>query len=148
MITTTLGQLANAQEAFDRLIALKLSVKAAYHLKKLLVLVRAELQHFQELRTYLIKELGAEREPTEAEKSRARSAEPVWEVLPENMLAFHAKVIELGNTEATITWGPFDLAWLGTNEVTAADLDVLGPLVCWTQEDGAGSKPGGEGGKV
>jgi hypothetical protein len=138
MITTTLGQLVMAQQAFDRLLALKLSVKAAYHLKKLFALVRTEVQHFDEVRTDLIKELGTKREQTVAERVTARSDDPIWEVLPTQPQAFrefHARMADLGTTPVTLAWGPFDLAWLGDHDITAADLDALGPLVCWAETE-------------
>jgi hypothetical protein len=115
MITTTLGQLVMAQEAFDRLLALKLPIKAAYHLKKLLALVRPELQHFNELRNDLIKELDCEGKPAPA--------------------AFQVRIAELAAMNVTLPWGPFDLAWLGDHDITAADLDALGPLVCLAETE-------------
>jgi hypothetical protein len=132
-ITTTLGQLATSKDAFERLIAMKLAIKAAYHVKKLLAVVRPELEHFHELRNDLIKELGRERPPTDVERALAGAA-PIWDVLPEHLLTFHARIMELSSAEVTLPVGPVDLAWLGDQDITAADLDALGPLVCWQDE--------------
>lgn len=123
-IQTTLGALVQAEPALAPICALKLSARSAYHLKKLAQLVAIETTHFHTERNALIKELGTARpdggfgiEPTIAFEENPQFA------------AFLRRVTELAAVEVTIPWGPLDLAMLGDEKVSAAELAALGPLL-------------------
>lgn len=123
-IRTTLGGLVQAEGALQRLTALRLPVKAAYHLSKLFGLVRAELKTFHEQRLVIVKELGTQTRDTVGDEQ--------WQVSPEHMPAFTTRVGELVAIEVTLPWGPLDLTPLTTIEISADDLWALGPLVTLT----------------
>jgi len=117
-IITTLGALVQAEPALGPICALKLSAKAAYHLKKLAQLVAQETKHFHEERDALIKQLGNPREGGG------------FEIAPDTdaFKAFVVQVNELAAIDVTIPWSPITLAMLGDATVSAADLQMLGPL--------------------
>ena len=120
-IETTLGHLLHAVEALRRLSELRLPVKTAYHLSKLLGLVLAETNHFE-----------AERLKWVAEFSEPGAPPNQRRVTEANMAAFQARMQELVDLPVTIPWQPIDLAALGAAEVTGADLLALGPLATMT----------------
>jgi len=117
-IHTTLGALVQAEPALGSICQLKLTAKAAYHLKKLAQLVAIETKHFQTERDAYIKELGTAR------------ADGGFELKPDSdqMPAFVAKVTELLAVPVEIAWGPITLALLGEEKVSAQELAALGPL--------------------
>lgn len=117
-IQTTLGALVQAEPALAPICALKLSAKAAYHVKKLAALVAIETAHFHTERNALITEIGILR------------ADGVSEIQPDSpaFQAFVTRVTELAAVDVTIPWGPITLAMLGDEKVSAAELTALGPL--------------------
>ena len=125
---TTLGQLLAAEPALARLADLRIPVKPAYHLAKLLKLVRVEIQQFHEQRHAVVRELGVEREPTGAERAQ-HGPGAVMEVAPGNLPEFRRRLDELSAIEVTLPWTPIDIASLGAVDISAGDLDALGPLV-------------------
>ena len=134
-IQTTLGQLVAAADdtpdqvsALTRLATQRLPVKHAYDVKKIRQLVRPELQHWHDEREAFIKELGAEREPTAAERIRF-GAGKVMAVKPEHEPAFQQRMAELAALAVSIAWQPIDLSTAGSVAISAHDLEVLGPLV-------------------
>lgn len=124
-IHTSLGTLAQAEAALQRLAAQRLPVKAAYHLAKLCTLVRTELKVFEEQRLAIVKELGV--------AGPAALGQESWQVAPDRMPDFTARITELVAIPVTIAWGPFDLSPLAI-DITAEDLLALGPLVTLTTE--------------
>ncbi len=135
-IETTLGALIEAEPALRRLLAKPLPARVAYHLAKLGRMVREEVRHFEEQNQALIKELGAEREPTEAEKARNVPG-PITEVKKENLPAFFERRAELLAVEVTLAWGPIALADLGAMEIAGEDLEALDVLIV----DAAAAEP-------
>ncbi len=129
-IETTLGALVTAEAALARLAGRQLPIKTAYHVAKLVRLVRAETEHYHAQRTAFIKELGASRDPTPAEK--AAGSTEVFEVKSENVQDFQKRMTELDALAVTIAWGPIDLATLGAIEIVAFDLVQLEPLLTGT----------------
>lgn len=129
VIATTIGALVNAQPALEKLIALPLGAKVRYHAVKLWKKVHDDVQaHFFEPRNEAIKELGAERDPTGAERA-ARGPDKIIELKPENMGTFQARVKELVDVPVVIEWGPLTHAMLEPYEAfTGADMLALGPL--------------------
>ena len=143
MITTTLAELLDAETALAALEQLQLPVKTAYHVAKLTRLVTVETKLFKERRDALIKDLGAERETTDAE--RAGGAGPTTtQVTPKNWDTYIARVNELGAIAVEIAWrpltltelegattgsGPMDNRTQVPTQVRAADLRRLGPLL-------------------
>lgn len=126
MITLSLGALVNAEPALSRLGTQRLPAKTAYQVAKLIRKVADDTKHFQGQRNALIKELGADRPATDAEKATG-SGETVTEVTVENRPAFFARLQELADVSVDLDATPVDLATLG--EISPADLIALGPLV-------------------
>jgi len=129
-IETTIGALADAEPALERVAAQKLDAKARYHVVKLARLVKAEVQtHFHEPRQEAFKEFGTEREPTEAERAKQQGPQKVLEVIGDKLVPFRARVKDLCDVPSTIPWGPITAAMVeGCAEITALDLLALGPL--------------------
>lgn len=116
-IALTLGDLVQAEEALQRLIEVKLPAKQAYHVAKLVRLVKAETQHYHSQREDAIRELGVAT-PDHPDEIR---------VLPDRMPEFLKRLNELYVVETRIDWQPLAIADMP--EMTAADLLRLGPLV-------------------
>jgi hypothetical protein len=113
----TLGELVQAEDALQRLIEVKLPAKQAYHVAKLVRLVKAETQHYHSQREEAIRELGVS-SPEHPDEIR---------VPPDKMPEFVKRLNELYSVETKIDWTPLALADLP--DITAADLLRLGPLV-------------------
>jgi hypothetical protein len=103
MKTTTLGALVMAEPALQRLTALALPYKIAYGLKRVREEVRRELQYYQEERAKLIRELGADRDPTAAETAAGVQG-PVTEVTKENTAAFLTRMTDLIGVDVTLSY--------------------------------------------
>ena len=128
MITTTLAVLLDAEPALAVLEQLLLPAKTAYHIAKLTRLVTVETQIFKTRREALIRELGAERPTTDAE--RAQGAGPTTtQVTPANWDVYVAKANELAEVEVEIAWRPLTVAQLDGATVRPSDLRHLGPLL-------------------
>ena len=128
MIPTTLGLLVQAEPALGRLLEQRVPMRTAYHLSKFAKLVRAETLVYHEQRDALIRELGAPREPTDAERAKGIQG-PVTEVTPANLPAFLAKVQELAAVPVTLEWTRLNLSTLDGIQVSGADLLALEPLL-------------------
>jgi hypothetical protein len=115
-IPVTLGELVQAEEALQRLAEVKLPAKQAYHVAKLVRLIKAETQHYHAQREEAIRELG----DATADGSEIR-------VPPDKMPEFMKRLNELFTVETRIDWTPLSVADLP--EITAADLLRLGPFV-------------------
>lgn len=115
-IALTLGELVQAEEALERLIEVKLPAKQAYHVAKLVRLVKAETQHYHSQREESIRELG----DAVPDGSEIR-------VSPDKMPEFLKRLNELHAVETRIDWTPLHLQDLP--DITPADLLRLGPLV-------------------
>lgn len=116
MIATTLGVLANAEPALKRLSEIRLNVKVAYALGKMIRAVAAETPHYHTERDKLVRELG----------------NPMGDqvmVMPEHMGEFVRRVTELGELPVELAIEPFSLTTLGDIEMSGGDMCVLLPLM-------------------
>jgi len=117
ILTLTLGELVEAEDALTRLLEVKLSPQLAYSVATVMRTVKAETQHYHRQREVLIKELG-EPVPNTPDMIRVRDA-----AVPE-FLRRHAELIAV---EATITVRPLQLETLP--DITGADILKLGALL-------------------
>jgi hypothetical protein len=108
--------LVQAEEALQRLSEIKLPAKQAYHVAKLVRLIKAETQHYHSQREEAIRELGT----ATADGQEIR-------VGPDKMPEFMKRLNELFTVETRIDWTPLQLGDLP--DITPADLLRLGPLV-------------------
>lgn len=127
MITTTLGALAVAEDALGRLRARRLDPVVAYRVALLLEQVGQRLGHYHTIHTELVKEFGAERAATREEQDRFGPT--VTEVLPAKVGDFRLRIRELHAEPVEIDLSPLDIATLGSEPMTAAEMDVLRPLL-------------------
>ncbi len=128
-MTTTIGACVDAEQALIDLAAVKFPVKTAYRIAKLLRLVKVEAEHYNELRTALVKELGDEREPTAAELERGMVG-PVTQVRPSDWSVFVTREAEIRALPVEIGWSPLTMADLDTMEPIAGSvLFALGPFL-------------------
>ena len=132
-IKVKLGELVSAEPALNRLMALQLPIKAAYNLAKLTAAVRTETKIFYEQRGALIKKLGEERDPTEAEVAKGGHSK-VFEVTPDNMEEYSSKISELVDIEVTIDRDLFAIDSLGDVGVSGEDIIAIYPLISETQD--------------
>jgi len=135
-IDTTIGALAEAEAALQRLAAARMPIVAAYRLSRISKAVTEELRGFQEARERLVRAHGTERAPTAAE--RAAGAGPtVIEVIPGSpgWLAFLEEARALAAEPVSLATRPFDLASVPTLEISPADLVALGSLVITPAEE-------------
>lgn len=120
-----LSTLINSEGSLKKLLAVKLPVKIAYKLSKIVNLIQPELTIFQEQRDKLIKELG-----TEKDKDSGN-----FQVTPENMPKFIEEIGKLTDIEVNLEFGagkavePIKLADLGDIELEAQDLVALDWLI-------------------
>lgn len=126
-IQLTVHECTLAEMALHRLSEIPLKAKTAYHIAKLLKLVKAEVKLYTQARNKYIMEIGTKRDPTDQEKA-AGAVLPVTEVMPENREAFGQKDEEMLLVEVSLDYAPLALADL-PQDMTAADLFSLGPLV-------------------
>src|SRR5215472_1121850 len=96
-IKVTVGELVDVEMsgALNRLSALRLAVKPAYHVHKLVSLVRSELKTYEARRLKLVEEHGTKRDATPMERQQGAKS-TVTEVLPgtEAFEAFQADIEE------------------------------------------------------
>lgn len=128
MIDTTLGAVAVAEEALARLRLRPLEPVVAYRVAVLIGHVRDRLVHYHAIHGELVKEFGAEREAATPQE-RTRFGPTVFEVRPDRLEAFRARVQTLHAEPISIDVSLLDIASLGSEPMTAADMDVLLPLL-------------------
>lgn len=117
MIHTTLGALANAEPALKRLAEVRLPVKAAYQLSKLIRLVGAEVPYFHQQRDVYIRELGVQ-------------VGDQFTVQADGMTEFIHRMNELSEQPVDLSINPLSLDTFGSIELSATELIVLYPLLC------------------
>jgi hypothetical protein len=128
MITTTLGALSLTEPALARLAEVRLPVKTAYQVAKLLRVVKVEASHFEQQRQAYVRELGTERDPTPAERAQGFT-DRVVVVGPADQPEFGRRMLELSNLVVELPAAPLALAALGAIDITAADLVALEPIL-------------------
>ena len=124
MITTTVGQLLEAETALRQLSSAPLSVKVAYRLAKLLEKAQQELKTFYQQRERLMRELGT----VQTEDGKA----PTITVRAENVQQYIDACQQLIEERVELSGEPFDLTQLNGHDLTAADVLALGVLVTYT----------------
>ena len=127
-VKITLDQLLNAELALQRLAALPVPVRTAYHIARLLKTVKVETDQFRVQRNALIKELGAERAVTRAEKLQGLVG-TVTVVKPKNEAMFKEKIASLTSMTITMDKWLIDIELLEGIKLSASDIASLGPLV-------------------
>lgn len=90
-----LSSLVNSEKELSKLLDIKLPVKIAYKISKLVNKVKPELEIFDTQRNKLIKELGKQ---TNEETDE-------WTVLPENLSKFKEEITKLLNLEVNLEFG-------------------------------------------
>lgn len=129
MITTTLGALALAEDVLRELRTRRLEPVVAYRVALLLEQVGQRLVHYHTIHTALVNEFGAERATTPEEQAAFKFGATVTEVLPANLGDFRLRLRELHAEPVEINLSPLDIATLGSEPMTAAEMDVLRPLL-------------------
>lgn len=120
-----LNVLIQSQVALANLLQLKLPMKTAYKISKLISKIHPEVRLYEEQRVKLVKELGYE---IEGKKDQ-------YQVHDENVPQFQEKMNELGDVEVSIDFAPdkpfekIKLAELGNSEIQAQDLFILQWLI-------------------
>lgn len=125
---TTLGACLDAEASLLQLATIAWPVKTAYHIAKLIRLVRDRTKAFEAQRVTVVKDLGAPRPPNEVEKARGLT-EDVIEVAPDKMQAYFTQYTELRAQATTIEWAPLTLAELEGPQIMPATLLDLGPFL-------------------
>lgn len=125
-ITTTLGELVNAEPALARVLAVKFDkdggAKVRYHAVKLARLVAAETKHFTEERDALVEAHGKGEPKSIAINTPA-------------MGNFLAALKPLGAVPVVLPWGPLTDAMLAPYpDITGLDQFSLGPLFVFEDE--------------
>lgn len=119
-LTTTLGELVNAEAALVKVLAVKFDkeggAKVRYHLVKLAKLVGEETKHFYTERNSLIERYG------EGTPKMISGASTNW-------TAFTAALRPVSELKVTLPWGPVTSSQVEPYpEITPGDLLGLGPL--------------------
>lgn len=117
MITTTLGALVNAEPALIRLSEIRLPIKIAYQIGKLIRTIAGDIGDFHIQRDAFIRQYGGPAENNQIT------------VLPEHISTFLLDMNELSSTSVTIDMQPLDLNSFGTVDISPADLIALMPIL-------------------
>ncbi len=132
MITTTLGELVEAEATLQKISAREgFSFKAIYALAKLARLVKVETKFWHEQRSKLFEKLAFERNASPAEEPI--HGPKIREISPGNLVEFRNLMNELNGTNVKIDWNPIKSTDL--KGCTAAELVLLGPLCELVQPD-------------
>jgi hypothetical protein len=126
-IEMTLEECAIAEAALARLSALVWPIRTAYHMSKLLRLMRAELRVAEQERLALVKELGCERPTNEMERNSGMGHR-IIEVPSEKMDEFQDRRQAIVNQTLRLDWAPLTLDEFGEQKVSAIDIADLGPV--------------------
>lgn len=137
MVNITLGSLVAAVPALQRLAELRLPVKTAYHLAKLLRAVQQEAAEFETQRIALLKQYGEERDATLSEQAQFGAAR-VTVVPAVQSEAFSTALKALTALEVDVPLQPLTLAELGDATVAGNDLCLLGALLADPETKEAG----------
>jgi hypothetical protein len=116
MIKLKLAEVVAAAPALERLAAVRLPVKTAYNVSRMLAKAGSEIRAFNERRDALIKELG---EPNPEKPGMIEIAKH------ENLVKFGEAMRELGEVEVSIDRDPIPLDTFGNAEVASGDLMLL-----------------------
>jgi hypothetical protein len=121
-ITASLGALADAEPALERLAGEKLPFQTAYRVAKLKRAVAEETRHFYEQRNALVREHGQARPGGGPDDVHVLPTMPSWPT-------FVAKVTELAAVQATIPLWPLDLTTVPGLTIAPSDVLLLEPLI-------------------
>jgi hypothetical protein len=118
-MTITLGHLLMAEQAFQRLGAIRMAAKPAYQVKKLLSLAGDHLGKLRKIQNEWIAELGVE---TKRGQYAIPPETPAFDTYRERMEAMLAD-------EVTLAWTPIAFDALGDEKISPADLIALDPFL-------------------
>jgi hypothetical protein len=127
-VKTTIMHLVQAEPGLVALAAMPLPIKVAYRVAKLMRLVEVETKEFHVFRSAQIKELGKPKEPTAEDIAAGRTTD-LWQLSPEALATFNARMTELGDMPVTIAWSALKVSDFGDINVAAKTLMDLGPLL-------------------
>jgi len=124
-----LGQLVQAEEVLNTIGKQSVSIKTAYHLAKLMKLVKEETSIYHLKREEFIKELGEKREPTKEELAKGVNGE-IFEVAKDKIPEFVKQINELSEISVTIDkWLLLTLELLENIDISAQDVLFLDSLI-------------------
>jgi hypothetical protein len=118
-ITITLGEIANSQAAWLKLIAADLPTKPAYWVGKKYRKVEPEIIDYQKKHDDLVRKYG---KPSEIEPGKI-------EVTRENVEVFQKEIGELRSIEITLDFDPIKLADIEQAKLIGRDFALLGKFV-------------------
>ena len=110
-----LTQLVNCQPALNKITEKELPANLAYKISKISQIIRAELIRIDEVRSNLIRKLGA---PIPEQDGR-------WRVSPENEPAFHTEMEKLLAEETDINITQIKLKDLGDLKFSPQDMSQI-----------------------
>lgn len=123
----TVGQLLGAESALRTLSTLRLPVKTAYAVSKLLKLAAKELEVVNEQRNGWIAEYGVE-----------ENGQKVIKPGSEGWQSFKAKLDELVAVEVELAWTPIAFEAMADQNIAPGDLLALEPFILPPAETPAG----------
>lgn len=129
MIKTTLGAIVDANKVLATLRNEKLPIATAVTLARMIRLVQAEAQLFEEKRNEFITELGVERPATDAEREMADPNGNVVAVTTDKLPEFSRRLSELAICDVELACDPIPVAALGDIAISPTDVDCLGPFL-------------------
>jgi hypothetical protein len=112
MIKIKLGDLLVADQTLQALGDIDLPARAAYDVAKMAKVIAPDVQIFNDKRNALVKELGEDREPTEAERANGATSS-ITAVKAENLDEYNRRVQELLDLDIEINLVGLDLSRFG-----------------------------------
>lgn len=128
-ITIKVSQLMAAVEAYQRLAALPLNNKHAYHVKRVGKLVEVELERREKHRLSIVEEIGVERDATTQEKQDGWDKDKIKSIEPEQQAEYNRRLKEYDEQVVTLSWRPIPFEILQGHRITPADLMLLDTLI-------------------
>lgn len=111
----TLAQLVNSQPALNKILEKEVEAQLAFRLGKIAKAIRSELNELDEVRSRLIKQLGA---PVEGQDGK-------WRVTSENEPKFHEEMTKLLSEEVELDISELSLYELEGIKFTPAEMSQI-----------------------
>lgn len=128
-ISIKVEQLLKAVPAYQRLTALPLNNKHAYHVKKVGKLVEKELDAREKHRLAIVEEIGVERDATDQEKTEGWDKDKIKAIEPAQQAEYNRRLKEYDEKTVVLHWKPIPFEILREHKVTAGDLMELDTLI-------------------